>query len=107
MSGRPSAAVKDGLTAARDVGLISAEGDQVLQDAYTLFRVVTQVCRLLSQKPLTLDELGEGGARLLLGETKLANLAELEVALVDKAAQAADVISDAIAQQVRGSDEHR
>ncbi len=112
VAGAPSAAVSDGLASACAEGLIPPGGQQVLNAAYALYRIVTQVTRLLSRQTLTLQDLGQnlgqnlgqGGARLLLAEAQATDLAELEATLVDKAAQAADVIDTAMAPYARGDD---
>ncbi|MEM6376478.1 MAG: glutamine-synthetase adenylyltransferase, partial [Pseudomonadota bacterium] len=95
-AGRVSARLDDGLHAAVAAALITQKEAATLEAASALFRLVLQVTRLLSRKPLTPADLGEGGARLLLAEAEIADLGGLEAALVDKAALATDVIERAI-----------
>lgn len=107
IAGKPSSIVSEGLRSAQHEGLLGTEELVVLQEAYALYRIVTQVTRLLSRKALSPEDLGKGGARLLLAEAGMSDLADLEASLVDKSAQAADVINAVIAQTRRGDDERK
>ncbi|MEM6483347.1 MAG: glutamine-synthetase adenylyltransferase, partial [Pseudomonadota bacterium] len=104
VAGTPSARVSEGLRAASEAGLITSRGCETLLEAHALFRIVMQVTRLLGRNATTSEDLGEGGARLLLGETQVSDLAALLEALVDKACQADDLISAAILTTKRGGD---
>ncbi|MEM6578060.1 MAG: glutamine-synthetase adenylyltransferase [Pseudomonadota bacterium] len=105
VAGEPAAQVAAGLQSAQAQGLVSAEGHKSLQEAYALFRIVTQVTRLLSRRTLTPEHLGQGGARLLLAEAQVPDLSALEATLLDKAGQADDVITQAVSQYTRDDDE--
>ncbi|THD74811.1 glutamine-synthetase adenylyltransferase [Thalassobius vesicularis] len=73
-------------------GLLSeAEGDTLIR-AYDLCWQVQMVSKLLTDKPLDADSIGEGGRKMLLRETGFDTVDALETAMGDASQAAATVI---------------
>ena len=93
MAAEPGRGVLEGLDAGVAIGWLSDADKTALQGAYGLCWTLLQVARLLSDKPLVPEDLGDGGTAFLLRETGHDNLSALETALIattDKAAKAID-----------------
>lgn len=105
VAGHPSADLETGLRMAGMSGLLTEADAQALSCAHRLFRAVLQISRLISHKPLDMQELGEGARDALLRETGFETLAQLQNALIDNAAHASDVIDAVIARTAGGQDD--
>lgn len=98
-SGTPSRSVKGGLEAGVASGRISSAQSENLQQAYKLFWQVQSVTKLLADKPLNPQEIGQGGRTFLLRETLEETLESLEASLADKSSAAAEVIMSVLGRK--------
>ncbi|WP_371223884.1 glutamine-synthetase adenylyltransferase [Roseovarius sp. 2305UL8-3] len=97
LAGTAEGDVRQGLRACVDIGVLNDADRQVLEAAYELCWQVTQSARLLSDKPLQPDTLGEAGMALIKRETGLDSMDGLLMALEGKTAAATEVIDRALA----------
>ncbi len=81
LAGAASRDVAHGLQAGVEIGWLSDADRSALADAYELCWKVVQSTRLLSDKPVTPDAIGEAGAAFLLRETGCDDVATLEQTL--------------------------
>ncbi|MDP7150372.1 MAG: glutamine-synthetase adenylyltransferase [Paracoccaceae bacterium] len=84
--------VREGLAAGAENGFISSADQEHLCLAYDLFWKVQAVAKLLSDKPLDTQMIGQGGRSFLLRETGEETLETLERSLAEKSHEAARVI---------------
>lgn len=98
MAGDPSTQVGPQLQAGVRGGWLSEEEAAALAEAYGLFRRVQIAVKLLSDKPLDPETLGEGGAAFLLRCTGAESQEALSEALERAAEQAAGIIESALAR---------
>ncbi|MBY6090039.1 bifunctional [glutamine synthetase] adenylyltransferase/[glutamine synthetase]-adenylyl-L-tyrosine phosphorylase [Maritimibacter alkaliphilus] len=92
-----SGSFEAGLAAAERIGWLPAEAGADLRAAYRLCWRVGQVAKLLSDKPLDPEAIGEGGRAFLLRETGAEDIAGLETQLEATCAAAAARIGAALA----------
>ncbi|MEP2027833.1 MAG: glutamine-synthetase adenylyltransferase [Paracoccaceae bacterium] len=84
--------VPSGLDGAVEAGWLDCTEKSVLMRAYALSWIVQQSGRLLSDKALESEQIGQGGAAFLLGQTKFDNLQVLRTELSQLHKQAAEII---------------
>ena len=84
--------VFDGLRAAQSGGLIDQRELEALHHAYERLWTVQIVAKLLSEKPLDPEDLGQGGQSFLLRETQSESLHALKQSLKDHSEAASNVI---------------
>ncbi len=96
LEGRAQGDAGQGLRAGVDIGVLNDADRQVIEAAYALCWQVRQSTRLLSDKPLQPDTLGEAGAAFLRRETGQDSITGLLAALERKTAGAARVIDLAL-----------
>ncbi|WP_297774124.1 glutamine-synthetase adenylyltransferase [uncultured Roseovarius sp.] len=99
MAGRAARDVTTGLEAGVAIGWLDDGDGAALQAAYALCWSVQMVARLISDKPLDPDKMGEGGAAFLLRETGQENLGMLQKSLETSCGRAASVIDAALAHR--------
>jgi glutamate-ammonia-ligase adenylyltransferase len=90
--------VHGAISAAVAAGLLNAAEGTALTDAYDLCWKVQMVSKLLTDKPLDPDEIGEGGRGMLLRETGFDSVTALQAELETTTAKAGDVISTVLAR---------
>lgn len=100
MAGRPARDVASGLEAGVAIGWLSDADGTALMQAHALCWKVQMVARLISDKPLAPDRIGEGGAAFLLRETKEESLQMLETRLGETCAAAARVIDACLSRSM-------
>lgn len=84
--------VGSGLDGTVAVGWLDDAAKMVLLRAYALSWIVQQSGRLLSDKPLESESIGQGGASFLLGQTEFEDMRTLRTEMSQVHKQAADVI---------------
>ncbi len=89
--------VASGLACCVAAGWLDEAGRTVLTEAYETCWTVLQVARLLSDKPLNAELLGEGGAAFVLREMGEETLEAAEARITEATAAAAQVIDHALA----------
>jgi glutamate-ammonia-ligase adenylyltransferase len=92
ISGSEKRSVFDGLRAAQSGGLIDQRALDALHHAYERHWTVQIVAKLLSEKPLDPEDLGQGGQSFLLRETQSESLHALKQSLKDHSEAASNVI---------------
>ncbi len=106
MAAEPGRSVGEGLGASVAIGWLDDADRAALDRAYGLCWAVLQAARLLGQKPLEPDRLGEGAVSFLLRETGADTLEDAESALSAATGAAAEVIDTALAPYLEdGHDE--
>jgi glutamate-ammonia-ligase adenylyltransferase len=103
MAAEPGRNVAAGLKACVAIGWLDDADRAALAEAYGLCWCVLQAARLLTDKPLDPDNLGEGATAFLLRETKAETLDEVQARLVEVTGAAAEIIDAALADE--GKDE--
>ena len=98
MAGAPERDVAAGLQGGVAIGWLTDADRAALADAYRLCWQVQAVSKLLSEKPLSEDEIGTGGAAMLKRETGCEELGEVRAQLEALGSQAAGAIEAAIAR---------
>ncbi|MFV2001370.1 MAG: glutamine-synthetase adenylyltransferase [Paracoccaceae bacterium] len=93
LSGDPARSVASQLEVAETAGWLTAKHRRRLQAAYDLLSDLQMATRLLTEGPLELETIGQGGTRFLLRETGAADVDALARAL-DKVTRAAAVVID-------------
>ena len=96
LAGTSSRDPLEGLRAAVASGWLDDADGAALRDAYRLCWAVQSVSRLLSDKPLDTDAIGEGGRAMLLRETGHDTLDDLRGALDARCGQAVAIIDRAL-----------
>ncbi|WP_375690253.1 glutamine-synthetase adenylyltransferase [Pseudooceanicola sp. LIPI14-2-Ac024] len=97
IGGVPSGPLVTGLDGAVDCGWLSVGDRADLLAAYDLCWQLGQVAKLLSDRPLDPDAIGEGGREMLLRETGASDIAALEARYEEATGRAAAVIDRALA----------
>ena len=97
MAGETRRSVAAGLEAGVAIGWLDDAGRAALARAYGLCWQVLQAAKLLSDRPLDPDRIGEGGAAFVLRETGHETTEALRAALEEAAGAAGDVIDAALA----------
>lgn len=88
--------VRAGLGAGVKCGLFDAEGCATLQRCYDLFWSVQTAARLITDKALDAEDMGEGAAAFLCRSAGFDEISGLQAALTDGYAQAAALIAAAL-----------
>ena len=88
----PARRVEPQLRAGLRAGLLAASDEAALQEAYRFLWRLQAGGRLLTQKPLDMAAVGEGGRAFLLRETGMSDIAALASQLGLQTAQAAGII---------------
>ncbi|WP_319823625.1 glutamine-synthetase adenylyltransferase [Thalassovita sp.] len=94
--------VHDALDASVASGVLDAAEGATLTRAYELCWQVQMVSKLLTDKPLNTDEIGEGGRVMLLRETGFDSISALRDALAQTTGQAAAVIGAVLDRPYEG-----
>ncbi len=97
MAAEPARDVEAGLAACVACGWLDDAGRDALMHAYRLCWAVLQAARLLSDKPLDPESMGEGAAAFLLRATGTETLADAQAALAEATGRAASAIDAALA----------
>ncbi|WP_170418382.1 glutamine-synthetase adenylyltransferase [Ruegeria arenilitoris] len=103
LSGAPQRDVDSGLDGAVAAGLLDVAQAQVLKDAYDLCWSVQCAARLLSGKVIEADKIGQGGTAFLCRATGFEQVEQLQSALQDSYAAAAEVIGAVIEESADGA----
>ncbi|WP_102223417.1 [protein-PII] uridylyltransferase family protein [Acidimangrovimonas sediminis] len=101
IAGTPARRVEQQIAAGRRAGTIGPEAEAALISAYRLCWRLTAVHRLLTDRPLDPESLGEGARAFLLRETDATSLPDLSAALADRTKAAADVITELLPETDR------
>jgi len=98
LSGVPQRDVHAGLDAAVAAALLDVAQAQTLKECYDLFWSVQCAARLLSGKVIEADKIGEGGSAFLCRATGFEQVEQLQAALQESYAAAADIIGRVIGE---------
>ncbi|WP_243612458.1 glutamine-synthetase adenylyltransferase [Shimia aestuarii] len=96
LEGSAAQNVLDGLQSAARVGLLSDAEAARLEEAYGVFWTVQVASKLLSEKPISPEDIGRGGAAFLLRETGEDTLETLAEAMRARAEEAGAIIDTAL-----------
>jgi len=86
------------LRAGQRAGLIGPGDATALQAAYRFFWRLQAGGRLLTEQPIDMDAVGEGGRAFLLRETSVSSIAALASELADHAARTAQIVAHGLGQ---------
>ncbi len=103
MAGLADRDVLSGLDGAVATGLLDVAQAQTLKDSYDLCWSVQCAARLLSGKVIEADKIGEGGAAFLCRATGFEQVEQLQSALQDTYAAAAEIIGSVIKEGEDGT----
>lgn len=92
----PARRVEPQLRAGLRAGLLGPGEEAALQEAYRFLWRLQAGGRLLTQRPLDMEAIGEGGRAFLLRETAMSDIAALRSQLAARTAQAAGIIDRAL-----------
>ncbi|ROU00206.1 glutamine-synthetase adenylyltransferase [Histidinibacterium lentulum] len=98
LAGSPARRVEDQLAAGVAAGVLRAEAAEGLAEAERLFWALQASSRLLTGEPLDLGAVGEGGLRLILRETGMADEAALRAAMKARGDAAARIVGEVIGE---------
>ncbi len=107
LSADPTRRVEAQLRSGAWTGVIPREDEAKLQSAYRFFWRLQAGGRLLTDRALDMDAIGEGGRAFLLRETGMADLAALAAALAGHVAETAGIVARVLgepAEDMTGSD---
>ncbi|MGK7653083.1 glutamine-synthetase adenylyltransferase [Roseovarius sp. B08] len=96
LAGQPERSVEAGLAAGVAAGWLNDAEETELAAAYGLCWQVTQAARLLGDKPLDEDKLGDGAKAFILRQTGQEHMADLRQDLERRTSEAAVVIEAAL-----------
>ncbi|MFZ1661570.1 MAG: glutamine-synthetase adenylyltransferase [Paracoccaceae bacterium] len=96
----PVRRVEGQLRAGVRAGLVSAADEHALQAAYRFLWRLQAGGRLLSEKPLDMEAIGEGGRTFLLRETGMSDLDALRSHLTGHVARVAEIVAIGLGQDV-------
>jgi glutamate-ammonia-ligase adenylyltransferase len=102
LAGSPARRVEEQLADGVAAGVLRAEAAEGLLAAERLFWALQASSRLLTGEPLDLAAVGEGGLRLILRETGMADEAALRAAMEARGAAAAAIVGDVIGESDAG-----
>ena len=88
--------VVEGLHAAARCGVLTQEEAAQLEETYGVFWTVQVASKLLSEKPISPEDIGKGGAAFLLRDTGAETLDALATEMTRRGAQAGDIIDRAL-----------
>lgn len=97
-TGDPARRVEAQLRAGMRAGRLTREVEATLQSAYRFLWRLQAGGRLLSDRPIDMETLGEGGRAFLLRETAMSDLAALRSQLAAHVAQVAAIVAQALGQ---------
>ena len=96
----PARRVEAQLRAGHRAGMLGKADEATLQAAYRFLWRLQAGGRLLTDKPLDMDAIGEGGRVFLLRETGMSELAMLQSQLRGHVAQVAEIVARGLGQDV-------
>lgn len=96
LAGDPARTVPDQLAAGQRIGWLSKDDVAAMTRAYMLFWQIQAATRLLTDKALNLQDVGEGGRGFLLRQTGAADFDGLGAGMQDRATAAAAIIDGAL-----------
>ncbi len=96
----PGRRVEGQLRAGLRAGFMTGADEQGLQAAYRFLWRLQAGGRLLSDKPLDMDAIGEGGRAFLLRETGMSDLVALRSQLTGHVARVAEIVARGLGQDV-------
>ena len=96
LEGSSAQSVSEGLRAAGRVGLLGEEDVAVLEQAYGLFWSVQVASKLLSEKPISPEDIGRGGAAFLLRDTGAGSLEALADKMAARGEESGAIIDRAL-----------
>lgn len=96
----PGRRVEGQLRAGLRAGFMTSTDEQGLQAAYRFLWRLQAGGRLLSDKPLDMDAIGEGGRAFLLRETGMSDLVALRSQLTGHVARVAEIVARGLGQDV-------
>ena len=99
LAGQAVRTVEAGLHAGVAIGLLDDGEREALDRAYGLCWTVVQASKLLSDRALDPDAIGEGGKAFVLREANYESIAELRAALEEKTGKAGGMIDAALTRQ--------
>jgi glutamate-ammonia-ligase adenylyltransferase len=99
----PARRVEPQLRAGLRAGLLGPEDEAALQEAYRFLWRLQAGGRLLTQRPLDMAAIGEGGRAFLLRETGMSDIAALTSQLCLRTGRAAGIIDRALGTQATGA----
>jgi glutamate-ammonia-ligase adenylyltransferase len=99
IAGQAARDVAAGLDAGVAIGLLDDGEREALWRAYALCWTMIQAAKLLSDRALDPEAIGEGGKAFVLRETGFDTMAELRAALEKETGKAGDVIDTALKRQ--------
>ena len=99
----PARRVEPQLRAGLRAGQLTAEDEAALQEAYRFLWRLQAGGRLLTQRPLDMAAIGEGGRAFLLRETGMSDIAALTSQLGFQTGRAAGIIERALGTQAVGA----
>jgi glutamate-ammonia-ligase adenylyltransferase len=102
MAGQAARDVRAGIAGGVAIGWLSDGDGAALSEAYALCWRVQMVARLISDKPLEPERMGEGGAAFLLRETGQEGLVILQERLETLCQRAAQVMDAALMRLPKG-----
>jgi glutamate-ammonia-ligase adenylyltransferase len=94
--GDPLADLDRGLAAAADVGWLDYAGARDLTAAWRLMWTIGQIGKLLSEKAIEPETLGQGGCSLLLRDTGAPDIAALTAQVDQTVSHAGDLVDQAV-----------
>ncbi|TMV06468.1 glutamine-synthetase adenylyltransferase [Ruegeria sediminis] len=103
LAGRAERDVASGLDGAVAAGLFDVADARMLKDCYDLCWSVQSAARLLSDKAIDADRIGEGGAAFLCRTTGFDRLSDLQAALEKNYAAAALLIGAVVGEETDGA----
>jgi [glutamine synthetase] adenylyltransferase / [glutamine synthetase]-adenylyl-L-tyrosine phosphorylase len=99
----PSRRVEQQLRAGKAAGHFDTVAEEALQQAYRFLWRLQAGGRLLTDRPLDMEAIGEGGRAFLLRETGASDLADLRSRLAAHAAQAGAIIETVLGAPTAGA----
>ena len=96
LDGNPAQSVAEGLRAAAHVGLLDGAEAARLTEVYGMFWTVQVASKLLSEKPISPEDIGRGGAAFLLRDTGAETLEALAAEMTAQAQEAGAMIDRAL-----------
>ncbi|WP_413873685.1 glutamine-synthetase adenylyltransferase [Albidovulum sp.] len=99
----PARRVEPQLRAGLRAGLLGPKDEAALQEAYRFLWRLQAGGRLLTQRPLDMAAIGEGGRAFLLRETGMSDIAALTSQLCLRTARAAGIIDRTLGTQTTGA----
>jgi len=102
MAGDTAPDIQGQLKAACKLGWVSEADMMTLRESYELMWRVQIGAKLLSDRPLDMDDIGEGGRVFMLRETKQTEISQLRADMEERGTIAASIIDHALANVPHG-----